>query len=106
MEKKLASKIAVANVDIVEADKEVVWAIPKGCVWFTMQCRTNISIRIGFAPKKAQDSEMPYGTLKSGASWDENDFHIEVKEGQQVFFAAASAVVIEIFMGIHTEEET
>lgn len=104
MEKKLANRIAIANIDIVAANREEVWTIPKGCVWFTMQCRTNVGVRIGVTPKKAQDSEKPYGTLKSGASWDENDFHIEVKEGQPVFFAAASAVVIEIFMGIHVEE--
>lgn len=104
MEKKLANRIAIANIDIVEADKEVAWAIPKDCVWFTVQCRTSVNVRVGFVAKKAQDSEKPYGTLKSGGSWDETHFNIKLKEGLLIFFAAVSAVVIEVFMGICDEE--
>lgn len=104
MEKKLADKIAVANIDIVAADREVMWSIPKGCVWFTMQCRTGVDIRIGASPNKAASPTKPYFTMKSGTSWNEIDLNIVPKEGHPIFFAAASAVVVEILIGICTEE--
>lgn len=105
MEKKLANRIAIANIDIVAANKEAQWALPRNCVWFTMQCRTGVDVRIATIAKKAEDSEKPYGTMKAGASWDETRFSMELKTGLPIFFAADSPVVVEIFMGVHDEEE-
>lgn len=103
MNDKKANKIAVVNIVITKADTDARWAIPKGCVWFTMQCRTAVDVRIGLSEGKAEGSQPPYLTMKSGTSWDEDDLDIKPKEGQPIYFAAASAVVIEIVLGISVE---
>ena len=98
-----ANRILVANV-VLKANTEVAWTIPKGCVWFTMQCRTGVDVKIGVETGHVASSEPPYFTMKSGTSWNESDLGIDVKTGLPIFFAAASAVVVEIFIGIHKEE--
>lgn len=98
-----ANKIRIANIDIISANVEVPWAIPKGVVWFTMQCRTAVAVRIGVEAGKAAASEKPYLTMKAGISW--NELNLDIKERQKIFFAAASAVVVEIVLGINEEEE-
>ena len=105
MNDKKANKIAIVNIPIRNANEDTPWAVPKGCIWLTMQCRTSVDVRIAKSPGKAAGSQSPYFTMKSGTSWDEKDLDIKVEEGQPIYFAAASAVVIEIFMGICTEEE-
>lgn len=103
MNDRKANKIRIVNIPIVTANTDTPWAIPKGCVWFTMQCRTAVDVRIGLSPNKAAGSQKPYLTMKSGTSWDEDDLDIKVEEGQPIYFAAASAVIIEIVLGIYTE---
>lgn len=98
-----ANKILIANVNLA-ANKEVAWAIPKGCVWFTMQCRTAVDIKIAVEAGHVAISNAPYFTMKSGTSWNESDLDIDVKTGLPIFFAAASAVVVEIFIGVHQKE--
>ena len=98
MEEK-ANKILIANIPI-PANTEVSWALPKGCVWFTLQCRTAVDVRIAFESGKMEDR---YLTLKSGTSWDEHD--LDIRQRQPIYFYAASAVVVEAFLGISEEEE-
>ena len=98
MEEK-ANKILIANIPIT-ATTETPWALPKGCVWFTLQCRTAVDVRITFEAGRIGDR---YFTLKSGTSWDENNLDIKVR--LPIYFYAASAVVVEAFLGISEEEE-
>lgn len=99
-----ANRILIANISITAANKEAPWAIPRGCIWFTMQCRTAVDVRIAVEAGKVASSEPPYLTMKSGTSWDEHDLGIDIQTGHPIFFAAASAVVVEIVIGIHREE--
>ena len=98
MEEK-ANKILIANIP-VPANTEVSWALPKGCVWFTLQCRTAVDVRITFEAGRIEDR---YLTLKSGTSWDENNLDIKVR--LPIYFYAASAVIIEVLLGIYEEQE-
>ena len=95
------SRIQIANIDI-PASTEVSWALPKGCKWFTLQCRTAVDIRIAVDAGKVVGLLKPYFTLKSGTSWDEENLDIEKQ--LLIYFAAASAVVVEAFLGISEEE--
>lgn len=91
------NRIRVANIP-VPAAKTTPWAIPDGCKWFTLQCRTAVNVKIS-----RSESIATYITLKSGTSWYEHDLDIE--ERIQLFFYADSAVVIEVLLGIYEEEE-
>ena len=98
MEEK-ANKILIANIP-VPATTETPWALPKGCIWFTLQCRTAVDVKIAFESGRMGDR---YLTLKSGTSWDEHD--LDIRQRQPIYFYAASAVVVEAFLGISEEEE-
>ena len=97
----MVSRILVANVQIAVANTEYGWALPKGCKWFTLQCRTAVDVRIAFDSGHVASSEPPYFSLKSGTSWSED---VDIKTPLKIFFAAASAVWIEAFVGIAEEE--
>ncbi len=94
-------RLAVVNIQISAANTEAPWELPKGCKLFTLQCRTAVDVRIAFDSGHVASSEPPYFTLKSGTSWSEQD--LDNRESQKVFFAAASAVWIEAFVGIAEE---
>ncbi len=97
----MVNRIRVANTHITAANKEAMWTLPKGCKWFTLQCRTAVDVRIAFDSGHVESSEPPYFTLKSGTNWNEQD--LDIKERLTIYFAAASAVWIEALIGI-TEE--
>jgi len=71
MEESRANKIVIANINIPEADKEVPWALPKNCRWFTMQVRDGTAIRMAVESGHVASSEPPYFTLLTDNSWDE-----------------------------------
>ena len=92
----IVNRIQIANISL-PAKTATPWALPKGCKWFTLQCRSSINVRVS----KAQGMGT-YFTLKSGASWDEHD--LDIGERLTLFLYAASAVVVEVFLGIYDEE--
>ncbi len=92
-------RLVVANIR-VPASEEAVWTLPKGCKWFTLQCRTAVDVRIAFDSGHVVSSEPPYFTLKSSQGWSED---VDIKTPQTIFFAAASAIWIEAVMGIAEE---
>lgn len=96
-----ANKIRIANIS-VPATTETPFALPKGCQWFQLQCRTAVAVRVGVEANKILDR---YWTMKSGAVLKERDMNIGVGEGRRLFLYAASAVVVEALLGINEEEE-
>ena len=97
MDNEKANRIQIANI-AVPATTETPWALPKGCVWLTLQCRSAVDVRIAFEAGQTTDR---YLTLKAGTSWDEHD--LDIRERQPIYFYAASAVVVEAFLGIYEE---
>ncbi len=91
------NRIRIANIS-VSATTATPWAIPDGCKWFTLQCRTAVDVRIS-----RQEGMGTYFTLKAGTSWDERELGVEKRI--QLFFYAASAIVVEVFLGICEKEE-
>ena len=59
-----------------------------------------MDIRITFESGRIEDR---YLTLKSGTSWDEHN--LDIRQRHPIYFYAASAVVVEAFLGIYEEEE-
>lgn len=100
-----ANKILIANVNIPEADKEVPWAIPKNCRWFTLQVRDGTSIRIAVESGKVANSQPPYFTIPTNNSWDERYLDVDLRYGLPLYFACSSASkVVEVIMGIYEPE--
>ena len=94
-------RIQVANIYTRAANTEAPFALPKNCKWYTMQCRTAVAVRIAFESGHVASSEPPYYTMKSGAVLKEDD--LDIPRGQPMYFAAASAVTIEVMMGVEEE---
>ena len=93
-----ANKIVIANIPVA-ATTETPWALPKGCQWFQMQCRTAVAVQIAVI---AHEVTNRYFTMQASTVLKERN--LDVKERIPVYFYAASAVVIEAIMGIYEEE--
>ena len=100
-----ANKIVMANIDIPRANEEVPWAIPKGCIWFTLQVRDGTAVRVAVESGKVASSQPPYFTLKADNSWDERTFGIDPRHGFPLFLACSTASkVVEVMLGIYDPE--
>lgn len=96
-----ASRILIANVPLVIANREYTWAIPQGCQWFTMQSRTGATIRLAVVSGLVATSQPPYFTVKADNSWDERQLGVGTKQGITLFFASSTAgEILEILLGI------
>lgn len=96
----MVNKIVVANIHIPAADKEATWTLPRGCKWFTLQCRQASDVLIAFDSGHVVSAEPPYFTLKAAQSWSEN---VDIKVPIKIFFGCASAAFIEAIIGIDEE---
>ena len=96
-----ANRVQIANLKLVEADKEYNWAIPHGCQWFTMQSRTGAAIRIAVTSGLVADKHPPYFTVKTDNSWDERQLKVDLRKGLDLFFASSTAgEVLEVLLGV------
>jgi len=91
--------IRIATVTLPVPTTGTRWQHPPGLMWFTMQCRTAVAIRMSHLEDKVVNSVEPYYTIKSGDVLKEDKLE-DLDPKQDFFFAAASAVVLEITMGI------
>ena len=99
-----ANKLLVANVNIPGADAEVSWALPKNCIWFTLQVRDGTVIRIAVESGHVASSEPPYYTLQADNSWDEQRLKVDTRHGLPLYFACGTAgKVVEVIMGVYDE---
>lgn len=97
-----ANNIKIANIDIPVADKEVDWALPQGCRWFTMQSRDGTAIRVAVNAGLVANSQPPYFTIKLDNQWDEKQLGVDIRHGFPLYFACSSAgKVVEVIMGIY-----
>ena len=97
-----ADKVLIANVDIPQANKEVAWALPKNCQWFTLQTRDGTPIRLAVESGHVANSQPPYFTLKADNAWDERYLDIDTRYGLKLFFACSLAgKVVEAILGIY-----
>lgn len=102
MNEEKANKIAIANVNILKANEEVHWALPKGCRWFTLQVRDGTSIRIAVESGHVASSQPPYFTLLTNNSWDERYLDVNISQGLSLYFACNEAnKVVEVIMGVY-----
>lgn len=100
------NKLQTANISLVDSNKEVTWALPKNCVWFTLQVRGGEQVRMAFESGHVASSEPPYFTIGEDSSWSENGFNIEANSGISIFFASStSGVTIEALLGINNPKE-
>ena len=100
-----ANKVLIANIPIPDANKEVPWAIPKDCQWFTLQTRDGTAIRVAVESGHVANSQPPYFTIKAYGEWDERYLNIDLRYGLSLFFACSLAgKIVEVIMGIHEEE--
>ena len=100
-----ANKILVANIKMPSANTEYPWAVPKGCVWFSLHVRDNTAVRIATKSGHVASSEPPYFTLKSNSAWNGEDLKVSIKSGIPLYFASASTgKVVEVIIGIHEPE--
>lgn len=66
---------------------------------FTMQCRTAADVRFAFETSKVATSTSPYGTMKSGSSFDSPSPFSGTKFAGSVYLAnAAGSVVVELVL--------
>ena len=96
------TRIQIANIPITAANTDTPWALPKGCRWFSIQCRTAVDVRVAVQAGKAAGSQPDYFTIKSGTVLKEDNLNIE--ERLLLWLAAASAVTVEAVLGISEEE--
>jgi len=99
----MARTIRVANVNITAGDTEFRWEVPKGCKGAQIQCRTAVDVRMSHREGRVAGSNPPFFTIKSGAVFKENK--LDTEEGSKLYFAAASAVVVEIIAVVEEPEE-
>jgi len=97
-----ANKIVIANIPIPKADKEVPWALPKDCRWFTLQVRDGTAIRVAVESGHVAKLEPPYFTIKTDNSWDERFLDVDMRYGLPLYFACGVAgKVVEAIMGVY-----
>ena len=100
-----ANKIQMANIQIARANEEVPWALPKNCVWFTLQVRDGTALRIAVEAGHVANSEPPYFTLKADNAWDEKEFNVVPEHGFQLYLACSDAnKMVEVMIGVFEEE--
>lgn len=103
MDNEKANKVVIANIPITVANKEVNWALPKGCRWFTLQTRGGAAVRVAVEAGHVASSEPPYFTIKVDNSWDERYLNVDIASGLSLFFACGTAEVVEAIMGVYEE---
>ena len=89
----------VTAVLAVPATTNTRWQVPKGLMWFTIQCRTAVNVLMSHLENKVAASVDPYYTIKSGAVLSQDNIE-GLDPHQDFYFSATSAVVLEIMMGI------
>lgn len=91
---KKATTPAQYAVTLTTANTEYSQALPSGCKKFTAQCRTAFDVRFAFTAGKVATPTDPYGTIKSGSCYYEDNVDLT---GVTMYLASGQAgVVVEI----------
>ena len=85
----------IYNLTLTDADTEYSQVIPLSSR-ITFQCRTAFDVRFAFETGKVATPTAPYGTVKSGSSFDETFEESNEFNGTLFLASSQAAVVVEI----------
>lgn len=96
-------RIQIANINIVAANTEYPFALPKNCMWFTLRERNGDEIRFAIEPNRVADKQKPYFTLLANAP-PLQQRNLSIKIRQPMYFAAPNGGrVVEVLLGIEED---
>ena len=88
-------KVIIYNKTLTSAATEYSQALPVRATSFTIQCRTAFDMTIAFA---VGDADTTYMTIKSGASYTENNLDIPEGAAITIYMESAEAGVVAEIM--------
>lgn len=84
------------NQTCTVADTEYPIALPDGCQHFSIQCRTNDTVRFAFVTGKVAGPSAPYLTLKPGQTYTSPE-KMSLPASKSIYVASSVAgVVVEV----------
>lgn len=84
------------NQTLTDANTEYSVALPAGCRYFRMQCRTAADVRYAFETGKVATPTAPYNTMKSGTVYQTPEKFM-ASPGLTLYLAGGGAgLVVEI----------
>lgn len=93
-------RIQIANISIVVANTEYPWALPKGCMWFTLRERNGNEIRFAVEPGRVASKQPPYFTLLDNAP-PLRQRNLDISIRLPIYFAAPNGGrVVEVLLGM------